>query len=127
MFAAEREQLPDQRCSPFASFQCLFYLSTEQVLRTQFGQEDLAIAHDNGQEIIEIMRDPSGQPADRFHLLGLPKLFLALPKGLFRPFPFGAIVELTECTLDRGYKPSESLLEHIICRAMMHGVDCQFL
>jgi len=38
------------------------------------------------------MRDPSSQPTNRFHLLGLAKLFLALPKGLFRPFPFSAVI-----------------------------------
>ena len=41
------------------------------------------------------MRDPSGQPTNRFHLLGLPKLFFALPKGLFSPFPFGAVIQPT--------------------------------
>ena len=92
MFATKREQLSDQRRGLFAGLQCFFNLSAKGVLRAEFRQEDLAVAHDDGQEIIEVMRDPSGQPANRFHLLGLPKLFLALPKGLFRPFPFGAVI-----------------------------------
>ena len=95
LFGAECEELSDQRRGPFSGLQHFFGLSAKGVLRTEFRQEDLAVAHDDSQEIIEVMRNPSGQPANRFHLLGLPKLFLALPKGLLCPFPFGAVIELT--------------------------------
>ena len=95
LLAAEREQLPNQRRGPFAGLQCFFDLSAKGVLSAEFRQENLAVAHDDSQEIIEVMRDPSSQPANRFHLLGLPKLFLALLKGLYCPFPFGAVIKLT--------------------------------
>src|SRR5262245_50986056 len=95
LFTAEREQLPNQRRGPIAGLQCLFDLSTKRMLRAEFRQEDLTITHDDGQEIIEVVRNPSSQPANRFHFLGLPKLFLALPKGFFRTFPFRAVIDFT--------------------------------
>ena len=39
----------------------------------------LQIADDDGQQIVEVVRDPAGQLADRLHLLRLAKLFLGLP------------------------------------------------
>ena len=60
LFATECEQLSDQRRGPFPGFQRFFGLSTKGVLRAEFRQEDLTVAHDDGQEIIEVMRDPSG-------------------------------------------------------------------
>jgi hypothetical protein len=41
------------------------------------------MAHDDGEEIVKIVSEPSGQAADGFHLLGLPKLLLALSQGFF--------------------------------------------
>ena len=95
LFTAEREQLPNQRRGPFAGLQGFFDLSAKGVLRTELCQEDLTVAHDDGQEIIEVMCNPSGQPANGFHFLGLPKLFLALPKSLFCPLPFGLVIKFT--------------------------------
>ena len=39
---------------------------------------DLQIAADDGEQIVEIMRDAAGQLSDRFHLLRLPKHVLGL-------------------------------------------------
>jgi hypothetical protein len=97
------------------------------MLRAEFRREDLAVAHDDGEEIVKVMRDPSGQPSNRFHLLRLPKLFFALPKSLFRPSPFGTVIQLAQCALNRGHQSPEPLLEHIVRRALMHGIDSQFL
>ena len=38
--------------------------------------DDLQPTHDRGQQIVEIVSDASGQPADRLHLLRLPERFL---------------------------------------------------
>ena len=38
--------------------------------------QDLDRAGDDGQDIVEIMRDAAGELADGFHLLGLPDPFL---------------------------------------------------
>ena len=37
-----------------------------------------AVAQDDGQDVVEVVRDAAGQPADRLHLLELPELLLAL-------------------------------------------------
>ena len=39
-------------------------------------ERQLAVANDDVQQIIEIVRDPAGELADGFHLLRLPQLLL---------------------------------------------------
>ena len=60
-----------------------------RVVRVRLGdgiQQNLAIAVDDGQQVIEIVRDASGQHAHRFHFGGLPELF-------FEPIALGHILE----------------------------------
>ena len=47
-------------------------------------QRKIDIAEDGGEEIVEVVRDAAGQPADRFHLLRLPQGAL----GQFAPRDF---------------------------------------
>ncbi|MEL0212542.1 MAG: hypothetical protein VW891_18505, partial [Novosphingobium sp.] len=47
------------------------------------------VASDDKQEIVEIMRDPSGQLAEGFHLLSLPQLFFGMRAGFGFPDEFG--------------------------------------
>ena len=42
-------------------------------------QQKLAVSRDHHQQIIEVMGNAAGQTADRFHLLGLPKLLFERP------------------------------------------------
>ena len=41
-------------------------------------EHELAVAEDAGQQVVEIVRDPAGELADRLHLLRLPELRLAV-------------------------------------------------
>src|SRR5206468_3997553 len=37
---------------------------------------NVAVAHDDGEQVVEVVRDAAGQTADHFHFLGLAQLFL---------------------------------------------------
>ena len=38
--------------------------------------EQLAVAEDDGEQVVEVVRDAAGEPADRLHLLRLAELLL---------------------------------------------------
>jgi hypothetical protein len=42
--------------------------------RRKFAQCQISISNDGGQEIVEIVRDAAGKPADAFYFLGLEEL-----------------------------------------------------
>ena len=50
------------------------------VVRRQVVEHHLAVAEDRAQQIVEVVGDAAGQPAHRFHLLGLAELLLRLPE-----------------------------------------------
>jgi hypothetical protein len=39
-------------------------------------EQDLGVARDHHQQVVEVVRDPSGEPPDRLHPLGLPEPLL---------------------------------------------------
>src|SRR5947209_18949668 len=41
-------------------------------------EKQVRVACDGGEDVIEVVSDAAGEPADRFHLLGLPQLLLQL-------------------------------------------------
>ena len=43
----------------------------------ELAEQQLAVAHDDGQQVVEVVGDAAGQPAHRLHLLGLPQLLFA--------------------------------------------------
>ena len=45
-----------------------------QILQVAAGQQHVAIAGDDGQQVVEIVGDSSGEPPDRLHLLRLAEL-----------------------------------------------------
>ena len=47
-----------------------------RVLLIFFGQQQLRKPHDYGQQVVEVMGNPSGKSSDGLHLLGLEKLLL---------------------------------------------------
>ena len=48
------------------------------VSRREVLHEHLGVAVDGHQQVVEVVRDAAGEPADRFHLLRLAQLLLAL-------------------------------------------------
>ena len=75
--AAEREQLPGERRGARGGLLDLLGVAS-QARVVLAGDEELAVAGDGGQQVVEVVRDATGEPADRFHLLGLAELVLEL-------------------------------------------------
>ena len=50
-------------------------------LRRQVLGQEFRIALDREEDVVEVMGDPTGQPADRFQLLGLQELILGRLSG----------------------------------------------
>ncbi len=50
-----------------------------EILRFDLGLKQFEISHDDGEQVVEVMRHAARQLTDGFHLLGLLQLFLAGP------------------------------------------------
>jgi len=72
LLARERQQTLGQLRRPLRADQCI----VERAFGARLDDAalgDAEIADDDGQEIVEVVRDAAGQLADRFHLLRLPQ------------------------------------------------------
>ena len=74
--AAECEQLLRQRRSAAAGLPDLLGAFAPRVAFGQLGEQQLAVARDGRQQVVEIVRDAAGQPAHGLHLLRLQELLL---------------------------------------------------
>lgn len=84
--AAEGEKALRQFGAALAGRQDRIDQALEIGPRLQRFREDVAIADDDGQQIVEVMGDAAGELADRLHLLRLDQLFL-------RPLALGQVVD----------------------------------
>ena len=84
LLAAEGEQLTGQVGRAFAGVQDLRERLRERIARREPVDASPAVADDDRQQVVEVVRDAAGQPADGFHLLGLAK-------SLLQTFPFADV------------------------------------
>ena len=75
MTTAEREELLRQRRRPRSGLDDLLEIVTLRLVGRRV-QRESGITHDRGQQIVEVVRDSSGQLSERFHLLRLSELKL---------------------------------------------------
>ena len=103
---AEGHQLPDQLDSskrrPLQLGQFGSHVGT--VRRDLAGQERRVGDHDR-EQIVEVMRDATGQLADRFHLLRLPELFTQV-------LSFGHVFDQGDPTIDRAIRVTSGRSAH---------------
>ena len=78
LLAREREQASRQVRSAFGGGRDAFGDVVQFLVRHQLLGEVLRIAEDDGQQIVEIMRDAAGELTHRFHLLGLGEFLVEL-------------------------------------------------
>ena len=78
LLAAEREQLPRQRARSLGGLADLLDVFPLRLAGGAVLEQQLAVAQDHRQEIIEIVRHASRQPPHRLHLLCLDQLLLEL-------------------------------------------------
>ena len=74
--AAEREQLPRQPGAALDRLLDLGRFVARRIVGRQLHQQQVGRAHDAHQDVVEVVRDAAGEPADRFELLRLAQLFL---------------------------------------------------
>nr|WP_232203938.1 hypothetical protein [Chlorobaculum parvum] len=91
--AAEGQKLPDK----FTRFEG-GVMDDFDILLALFGftdalQQHLGVAENRGQEIVQIMRDATGKPTDRFDFLRLIELLFKLGTLLFSFFPAPDVTE----------------------------------
>ena len=74
LLTCEPEQAPRQRRTAHCRAQGRLGLAQKARAFAQRAREQLHVADDDGQQIVEIVRDAAREAADRFHLLALPQL-----------------------------------------------------
>ena len=76
--AGKRQQLRGQFRCPFHGFGNRVDIAAAALLRQLAAAKEIGRGTDDGQEIVEVVRDAAGELADGLHLLRLPQRFLAL-------------------------------------------------
>ena len=76
LLATESEQLcSERRCTP-GRLQNLSQFISKRIFGRESVIDELRVATDDGQQVVEVVRDSAGQLSDSLHLLGLAKLVL---------------------------------------------------
>ena len=74
LLARKREQLPRDGRAAIGRALHLGRHLVEAGAILQLLEQQLRVPRHDGHQVVDVVRDPSGQTADRFHLQGLPKL-----------------------------------------------------
>ena len=82
LLAAEGEELPRERSGALGRAPDLLDVGTGADRRAELVEQQIRVAEDRGQDVVEVVRDAAGEPAHRFHLLRLAQLHLAVPQRL---------------------------------------------
>ncbi len=90
LLATEGQQLAGQLDRTLAALVDLLQLQLERGTRTELGQQQIAVAIDHRQHVVEVVRHPAGQPPHRLHFLRMAKL---LGERLLAQLSFVALVD----------------------------------
>ena len=74
--AAEGEQLPCQCRGPLGGRLDLLKVLADRFVRSDLIGQQFGVTQNGGEHVVEVVRDTTGQLADRLHFLRLAKLFL---------------------------------------------------
>ena len=120
LLARERQQLPHQARRPVGILLDLHDVLERRIGRLVRVEQEVGRHHDGAEQIVEVVRDVAGEPADGLHLLLLVDLVLqrALLRGLERIDDRRLLVALA-LLLDRGDEEAREAL----ARARERGVD----
>ncbi len=82
MGAAEGQEAFGQRCAAIGRALDRVSLCPFRIVRFEHHRQQVRGAEDRGEHVVEIVRDPAGEPADGFHFLRLAQLILERePRG----------------------------------------------
>ena len=76
LLAAEREELPRQVRRALRRRPDLLDVGAKGLVGLEVAADQLRVAQDDGQQVVEVVRDAAGEPADGLHLLRLAELLL---------------------------------------------------
>ena len=91
MLPAEGQELSGEICGPVCRVLHEFDVRADRILGSEASQQQLTAANQDGEEIVEVVRDAASEASDGFHLPGLGELLLGL-----REFLVGALSLLIE-------------------------------
>src|SRR6266480_1528078 len=89
LLAAESQQLAHEGLRAVRALHDFRYFAAETVITGLGWKGQLRIAADDGQKIVEIVRDTTGKPAERLHFLRLTELLFERGDFRFGAFVFG--------------------------------------
>ncbi len=92
LFAAEDQQLPGQPGGALGRRPNRLKMTLEHRVRAEFLHRQIAVTHDDRQDVVKVMRHAAGELADHFHFLRFDKL--RLQKSVLRDIlhhPYGEI------------------------------------
>ncbi len=78
LLAAERQELLRERCRSLRSLPHLGEIPLGRAVRRQLFAQNVDVAKNRCEDVVEIVRHAAGEPADRLHFLRLPQLTLEL-------------------------------------------------
>ena len=82
LLAAERQELAREPRGALRARADLVDILAPPVRRGEAAAQVLGVAHDHGEDVVEVVGDAAGQPPDGFHLLRLAQpLFELDPRG----------------------------------------------
>ena len=84
LLAAEREQLPREGRGAIGRLADLADVVHDRIVGLQPLLDEVGVADDGGEQVVEIVRDAAGEAADRVHLLRLAQLLLAIEQHAAR-------------------------------------------
>ena len=77
LLAAEGQELPGELGGAAGGRLDDLHALALGIVRSQLEEQQLAVAHDDGQEIVEVVSDGAGQASHGLHLLKMPHLLFA--------------------------------------------------
>ena len=78
LLAAEGQELPRQQAGAMRGALDLVEILGAEIGGVERRRHQLGVAGDDGQQVVEVVRDAAGEPADGFHLHRLRQLLLRL-------------------------------------------------
>ncbi len=91
LLAGKGQQLPGEVGGALGGLADLLQVGMERLRRVHLLQGQLRVAEDHRQHVVEVVGHAAGQPAHRFHLLGLAQLRLQLLPLRLGPLALGDV------------------------------------
>jgi len=96
LFSAEGQEVPGESGSPFRREGDISNVEAQGIVQVHVFLQQMGVAEDRGENIVEFVGNASGQLADRFHFLSLEQLGPKALFLLFRLFEIGNIEDNTD-------------------------------